>query len=81
MIDVMETLQQYVPIQTSFSDVADLEVYQILFRGDQLTAVHARGCAELRINSDTGTGKLDTLIPVVEDWHTLLTLITVCYCI
>ena len=39
MIDIMETQQQYVPIQTSSSD---LEAHQILFGGDQLAAARTR---------------------------------------
>ena len=75
MIEIMETLQQYVPI--CMDDSSDEVVHQILFGGDQLTAARSRGCAELRINSDTPTGRLKTLIPVPEDWHTLVTLLIV----
>ena len=56
----------------------DQKAHQILFGGDQLTAARARGCAELRENSDSLTGRLKTLIPVPEDWHTQVTLLTVC---
>ena len=79
MIDIMDTMQNYVPIQPSSSGLADMEAHQILFGGDQLTAARARSCTELRINSDTVTGRLSTLLPVAEDWHTLQTLLTVCY--
>ena len=65
MIEIMETLQQYIPIP--MEDSSDKAVHQIVFGGDQLTAAHSRGCAELRINSDTSTGRLKTLIPGSED--------------
>ena len=74
MIEIMDELQGYAPIST---DSCGETVHQLLFGGDQLTAARARGCAELRINSDTPTGRLTTLLPVAEDWHTLVTLLTV----
>ena len=74
MIEIMETHQQYVPIT---EDETGQKAHQVLFGGDQLTVARARGCAELR-NSDTLTGRLKTLIPVAKDWHTLVTLLTVC---
>ena len=42
-----------------------------------MTAAQVRGCQELRINSDTTTGRLQGLIPVAEDWHTAVTLLVV----
>lgn len=75
MIEIMETHQQYVPLT---EDETDQKAHQVLFGGDQLTVARARGCAELRLNSDTLTGRLKTLVPVAEDWHTLVTLLTVC---
>ena len=75
MIEIIETLQQYVPLTGADNDQ---KAHQILFGGDQLTAARARGCAELRENSDSLTGRLKTLIPVPEDWHTQVTLLTVC---
>lgn len=80
MIKIMTTLQQYVPYL--YSKTEDLEkeaVHQILFGGDQLTAARARGCQEVRINSDTCIGQLTALRPVAEDWHTLVVLLTVRY--
>ena len=75
MMDIMGTLQGYAPIST---DSRGETVHQLLFGGDQRTAARARGCVELRINSDTPTGRLTTLLPVAKDWHTLVTLLTVC---
>lgn len=75
MIEITEIHQQYVPLTEVETDQ---KAHLILFGGDQLTAARARGCAELRINSDTLTGRLKALVPVSEDWHTLVTLLTVC---
>lgn len=80
LIEIMEKLQQYVPVQdvdTEEGSINANSIHHILFGGDQLTAARARGCAELRINSDTPAGRLETLIPVAEDWHTTVTLLVV----
>ena len=83
MIDVMSTLHEYVPVlntdtsESSSQEPMNETLHPLLFGGDQLTAARARGCQELRINSDTATGRLQGLIPVAEDWHTSLTLLTV----
>ena len=86
MIDIMSCLHRYVPVmQTNVADPsADMAdqltseiLHPLLFGGDQLTAARARGCQELRINSDTANGRLHGLIPVAEDWHTTVTLLVV----
>ena len=89
MIDIISDLHQYVPImETSITTDPSVDpetvdqptsekLHPLLFGGDQLTAARARGCQELRINSDTSTGRLQGLIPVAEDWHTTVTLLVV----
>lgn len=83
MIDIMSGLHQYVPAEEapetidSSTDVKEPKNHPLLFGGDLLTAVRARGCQELRINSDSTTGQLRGLIPVAEDWHTTVTLLVV----
>ena len=77
MIDIMHTLHQYVPIQSENVSKKPV-VHKALFGGDQLTAARTRGCRDLRLNSDTITGQLQGLIPVAEDWHTSVTLLSVC---
>ena len=47
-------------------------VHPILFGGDQLTALTARGAKRAKANSVTASSRLDGLIPVAEDWHTRL---------
>ena len=79
MIDKMHTLHHYVPIISEESEGAPCRsaVYKVLFGGDQLTAARARGCHDQRLNSDTITGQLQGLLPVAEDWHTSVTLLSV----
>ena len=78
MIDIMHTLYQYVPIISEESEGAPCRsaVHKVLFGGDQLTATRARRCRDLCLNSDTITGQLH-LLPVTEDWHTSVTLLSV----
>ena len=86
MIDILSHLHQYVPVTVTGTasdpsanpDTPNTEkLHPVLFGGDQLTAARARGSQELRINSDTSTGRLHGLIPVAEDWHTTVTLLVV----
>lgn len=89
MIDIISDLHQYVPIMETSSTTdpsidpetvdkpTSEKMHPLLFGGDQLTAARGRGCQELRINSDTSTGRLQGLIPVAEDWHTSVTLLVV----
>lgn len=80
MIDIMEKLHQYVPIITEDTEDAPERsaAYKVLFGGDQLTAARARGCRDLPLNSESITGQLQGLVPVTEDWHTSVTLLSVC---
>ena len=79
MIDIMQKLHQYVPIITEGTDDVPQRsaVHKVLFGGDQLTAARARGCRDLRLNSESTTGQLQGLVPVAEDWHTSVTLLSV----
>ena len=89
MIEIMTEHHQYVPMHvhapddTSVSDTdqpSTEKVHALLFGGDQLTAARARGCQELRMNSDSTTGKLKGLMPTAEDWHTSVILLVVSVC-
>ena len=69
----------HAPADTSVSDAEPLteKVHALLFGGDRLTAARARGCQELRMNTDSTTGRLKGLISTAEDWHTSVTLLVV----
>ena len=88
MVSIMETLQKYVPSKKTThsvpvpgtSDVEEVEQYhfhQILFGGDQLTAVRARSAQAIRANSENGIDRLEGLVPVAEDWHAKVCLLGV----
>ena len=79
MIDIMHTLHQYVSVKTEDSEDGSCKsaVHKVLLGGDQLTAARARGCRELSLNSETTIGQLTGLIPVAEDWHTSVALLSV----
>lgn len=88
MIDILTELQQYVPQRTTDescphpmsqeavtykSDV----FHQILFGGDQLTVERIRSAQRARSNSNREEDKLMGFIPVIEDWHAEVTLLSV----
>lgn len=89
MVDIMESLHQYVPTQSSQLQStipgSDEEVelvkdtfHTVLFGGDQMTAARARGCQNIRKNSERGRDRLEGLKPICEDWHAKLCLLGVC---
>ena len=57
------------------------ESHKLLFGGDQLTAVRARSAIRNVANGDSTSTKLLGLVPVIEDWHTKMTLLVVCHII
>lgn len=88
MVDIMESLHEYVPTHSTVSketipgvgeevDVMKDKFHQILFGGDQLTAARARGSQRIRNNSERGRERLEGLTPVCEDWHSKLCLLGV----
>lgn len=87
MVDIMDELGKYVPCSTTQRKVCieGLEpeeqtltsLHQLLFGGDQLTAARARGAIRQRQNSLTAMERLEGFVPVAEDWHAKVCLITV----
>ena len=86
----MDHLHQYVPTLTKQhrvqvspaseeEEIHEHKFHKVLLGGDQLTVARARGCQLGRGNSDSAIGKLKDLIPVAEDWHTGVVLLTVIY--
>ena len=49
----------------------------VLLGGDQLTVARARGSQQIRVNLETASDRLCGFIPVAEDWHTSVVLLTV----
>lgn len=82
MVDIMESLHEYVPTYTTTSrvtvpggeevTVTNDHFYETIFGGDYLTAARARGCQRIRKNSERGKERLQGLKPVCEDWHSKL---------
>jgi len=88
MVDIMLHTHQYVPSksitrQTIVSPtgesvaVTEVNMYNLLFGGDQLTVARARGAKKTRQNSTSLDKRLDGLLPCIEDWHTKVVLLKV----
>ena len=59
----------------------DIDVWHfnhIMLGGDQLTSARVRGTHRARCNSDSARNRLEGIIPVIEDWHTKMTVMKVC---
>lgn len=67
MVDIIQYVQQYIPVSNK------RKVAPIFFRGDQLTRERAYHAQEAKAQSGTVLGRLQGVIPKVEDWHTLVT--------
>ena len=92
MVDILLELHKYVPMTrtTEAFDIAGpggcMEVeeidichfHHILLGGDQLTVARVRGSQGARRNMNNGKGRLEGLIPVIEDWHTKMCAMKVC---
>lgn len=59
-------------------DTDNTQFFSILFGGDQLTAARIRGTQALRDTHDSAVDRCEGIIPVVEDWHSRMTLMKVC---
>ena len=62
----------------SVIDFDDTRFSSILFGGDQLTIARIRGTQALRDTQDKCVDRFEGLHPVVEDWHSRMTLMKVC---
>ena len=87
MVDILATLHQYVPLHEvqvetdeDGDEPATVEIlHKVLFGGDLLTAIRAKGAQRIRQNSEHPVGRLEGFIPVAEDWHAKVVLMEV-YC-
>jgi L1 cell adhesion molecule like protein len=87
MCEIMDRLHKYVPTIRSeecivLPDGSEIQtiktdVWETLFGGDQLTVARARGARSIRGNHHTSEEQLGGLFPVIEDWHTRMTLMKV----
>ena len=57
--------------------LTETRCHQVLLGGDHLTVARARSAIRSVGNSDSSSQKLSGVIPVVEDWHAKLTLLSV----
>ena len=55
----------------------DYKLTKILLGGDQLTVARAHSAKGMRVNHENAKSCLKGIIPVIEDWHTRLTLMKV----
>lgn len=88
MKSILAHLEQYVPVQSDSDIVSDpatdmeMKVFidrfhYLLFGGDQLTVERATCTKEHNDNEPRGLDRLQGFLPVVEDWHAKVCLLTV----
>ena len=88
MANILEEVhEKYVPTLPSEGSVTlpdgssrmydNTTFHKLLFGGDQLTVARARGAIELRSLHAKSLHRLERVTPVVEDWHTRMTLMKV----
>lgn len=88
MVDILTALHKYVPLHevqlpiseqgAQVHEKAIVEIlYKLLFGGDLLTAIRAKGAQRIRQNSEHPVGRLEGFIPVCEDWHAKVVLMEV----
>ena len=76
----MEKLHEYVPVKSVTNEVSDEEDYlyhNLLLGGDQLTIALSRSSIAICADHDLAREHLEGSPPVVEDWHTKMTLVKV----
>ncbi len=59
--------------------IDNTQFHKILLGGDQLTVARVRGTQALRFSEEKAVDRLEGVIPLVEDWHTRMTLNKVSY--
>lgn len=87
MCQIMDSLHKYVPSiakdetltlpNGELLSVSNKELWETLFGGDQLTVVRARGAIDIRDDHNPSSDKLRGLLPVIEDWHSRMTILKV----
>ena len=84
---IMENLHKYVPaIHTNelvhlpdgdTIEVEKVDMWEVLFGGDQLTVARSRGARAIQASHPTADDRLEGLVPTIEDWHTRVILLKV----
>ena len=85
MCKILDNLHDYVP-STSSSHVVTLDdgttenhtdynLTRILMGGDQPTVARANTAKLIRLNHENSKSRLRRIVPVIEDWHSRLTLV------
>lgn len=67
------TVKQTIPVTTDSVNVQKT----IMLGGDQLSKVRAVGAMKIKSNAETQATRLEGFLPIIEDWHTKLTLLEV----
>lgn len=52
----------------------DTSFFKVFLGGDQLTIARIRGAQAMRASHDGPVDRLEGVIPVIEDWHSRMTL-------
>ena len=89
MVEIITEMHTYVPtisqhVQLDVEGESPVTVkcdhfQNVLLGGDQLTLARARGAQCVRENSTDGSGRLEGLVLVCEDWHARVTLLSVSF--
>ena len=58
-------------------DFVDTSFFTVLLGGDQLTVARAKGAQAMMASHDRPSDHLEGIIPIVEDWHSRMTLMRV----
>ena len=61
----------------SVTDFDDTRFFSVLFEGDNLTIARICGMQALHDTQDRGYNCFEGVLPVVEDWHSRMTLLKV----
>ena len=77
LVPALESVQQVVLPNGSEIEIDNTQFHPILFGGDQLTVARIRGTQALRDTHDKPADRFEGIVPVVEDWHTRMTLLKV----
>lgn len=66
MVDILSYVHKYVPSKKNG------DMLPVFFGGDQLTRERASGAQDAQLQASDRLGRLQGVIPKVEDWHALV---------